>query len=204
MKRTIAIISISCSLISCNNNVEEKNEIRSEKENIEQDSAIAELYERHLKSKISEPLKVTNINRLNFTSSGGSTVRQNEFCDSLKSGFFGTYFLIDEDFSDEMGRPIGGTITVHVKGKMGSWKSDDTTQTIWKIHLMSDILSVWDSIHVGQTREDIEQFGKTNNGFCVKKGDFFYSCNFNNFSVIYIFKSDTLKELTVMRNCETK
>lgn len=148
LKQIKATILISCFLISCNNRLEEKYEIRQQQEEIEHDSAISELPQSHLKSKIPEPFKVTDIESLNFTSSGGSTARQNEFCDTLKSGFFGTYLLIDEDFSDEIGRPVGGTITVHVNSKMANWKSDDTTQTIWKIHLVSDVLSVWDSIYL--------------------------------------------------------
>lgn len=204
MKRVIAIIFISCFLISCNNQVDSKNEIRTEQINVEQDSALTDLFIRHMNSKISEPFKVTDIDSLNFTSGGGESVNQNEYCDSLNSGFFGTYFLIDEDFSDEMRRPVGGTITIHADGKMIGWKSDDTTQTIWKIHLKSDVISVWDSIHVGLTRGEIVKFGQAHNGFCMKKGDFYYSCDFNNFSVVYYFKNDTLTELTVTRNCERK
>jgi hypothetical protein len=100
-----------------------------------------------------------------------------------------------------IGRPVGGIITIHSNNKMPGWKSTDTDQTKWQIHLKSDVISVWDSITIGMTRIQIENFGKTNKGFCLRKGDTFYSCDFSNFSAVYLFQNDTLKELTVTRKC---
>jgi hypothetical protein len=137
-----------------------------------------------------------------FTSGIGEPVENHIKCDSSGTGFYGSYHLIDPDFADEMGRPVGGVITIYSKNKMSGWKSTDTDQTIWKIHLKSDVISVWDSIKVGMTRTQIEKFGKANNGFCLRKGDAFYSCDFNNFLAVYIFEKDTLKELTVTRKCD--
>ena len=167
-----------------------------------QDSTEIQLLGSYLNSKIDEPFQVSELDKLKFTSGGGEEMENHKKCDSSNTGFYGSYFLIDQDFADEIGRAIGGTITIHSNKKMSAWKSTDTDQTIWKIHLKSDVISVWDSVKVGMARSQIEKFGKANKGFCVKKGDAFYSCDFNNFSAVYIFQNDTLKELTVTRKCE--
>jgi hypothetical protein len=166
------------------------------------DSTDLHIIESFLNSKISEPFQVSEIDKLEFTSGGGKEIEEHKKCDSSSTGFYGSYYLIDQDFADEMGRPVGGNITIHSDNKMAGWKSTDTNQTIWEIHLESDVISVWDSIKVGMTRSEIVKFGKANDGFCVKKGDAFYSCDFNNFSAVYIFRNDTLKELMVTRKCE--
>ena len=190
-------------LISCSNQQTEIIDKDNGVQEIEvtEDSLKLQLLESHLNSKIAEPFQVSEIDKLEFTSGGGEEIENHKKCDSLGTGFYGSYFLIDRDFSDEIG-PVGGIITIHSNKKMSGWKSTDTDQTIWKIHLKSDVISVWDSIKVGMTRSQIETFGKANNGFCVKKGDAFYSCDFNNFSAVYNFQNDTLKELTVTRKCE--
>ncbi|MCF8374641.1 MAG: hypothetical protein K9H64_23685 [Bacteroidales bacterium] len=189
-------------LISCANQQTEKQGTSVDNKETNQDSLKVQLLEAHLKSKIDEPFQVSEIDKLEFTSGGGKEIMEHKKCDSSNTGFYGSYFLIDPDFADENGRPVGGIITIHSNKKMSGWKSTDTDQTIWEIYLKSDIISVWDSIKVGMSRNEIENFGKMNNGFCVKKGDFYYSCDFNNFSVVYIFHDDTLKELTVTRKCE--
>ena len=113
---------------------------------------------------------------------------------------YGRYNLISQNTTLE--HPLVGTIDIYKPGKMSGWRASDTNQIVWKIHLKSDIISVWDSIHVGLSRDKVVQFAKTNNGLYIKKGDFYYSCDFNNFSVLYNFKNDTLTELTVTRNCD--
>lgn len=189
-------------MISCSNQQTEIEEKNNSAHDITKDSLKLQLLESHLNSTISEPFQISDIYKLEFTSGGGEEIENHKKCDSLGTGFYGSYFLIDQDFADEIGRPVGGIITIHSNKKMSGWKSTDSDQTIWKIHLRSDVISVWDSIKVGMTRSQIETFGKANNVFCVKKGDFFYSCDFNNFSAVYIFQNDTLKELTVTRKCE--
>ena len=189
-------------MISCSNQQTEIRDKDNSVQEVTKDSLKLQLLESHLNSKIAEPFQVSDIDKLEFTSGGGKEIENHKKCDSSGTGFYGSYFLIDQDFVDEIGRPVGGIITIHKNNKMSEWKSTDTDQTIWKIHLKSDVISVWDSIKVGMTRSQIETFGKANNGFCVKKGDAFYSCDFNNFSAVYIFQNDTLKELTVTRKCE--
>lgn len=154
--------------------------------------------------KIDEPINVSDIDKMKFTSGGGFSLEDGEYCDSLKTGFYGSYFIIDENYSDIIGRPVGGRITVHSDGKMINWKSTDTNQTIWNIHLESDIISVWDSIHIGLTKSEIESFSSKNNGLCVEIGNKFYNCDFNNFYTIFEFKNDKLKELTITRKCNNK
>ncbi len=191
-------------MISCTNQQTENQETSVDILETNQDSIKVQLLEAHLTSKIDEPFQVSEIDRLEFTSGGGKEILEHKKCDSSNTGFYGSYFLIDPDYADEIGRPVGGIITIYSNNKMSGWKSTDTDQTIWEIHLKSDVISVWDSIKVGMTRNEIEKFGKTNQGFCVKKGDLYYSCDFINFSAVYIFQNDTLKELTITRKCEKK
>ncbi|WP_417610535.1 hypothetical protein [Owenweeksia hongkongensis] len=202
MIRALTFILTYFIISSCFNQSEDKHEI--ERKEITPDSIISETIQTKLRSQISEPFKVSNIDRLNFTSGGGHYGKQNELCDSLENDLFGIYYLIDENSSYNSGSPVGGTITVHINGKMTSWRSDDTTQTIWKIHLISDVISVWDSIKVGLTKNKIVKFGQVNNGLCIEKEGFDYLCDFGNFSAIYKFENDTLTELTVTRNCKNQ
>jgi hypothetical protein len=151
---------------------------------------------------IDEPFNIKMIDDLDFTSGGGVSLKDGNYCDTIKTGFYGNYYIIDRAYSAKTKKPIGNIITVHSPGKMKDWQSNDTTQSIWKIHLKSDIIQVWDSIHVGQSKSEIQKFGNVNKGFCVSKGDAYYYCDFNNYMATFIFMADTLKELTVIRNCK--
>jgi hypothetical protein len=202
MKKLSSYIAGLLVLISCTNQQTEIQNKKSDVKGLTKDSLELQLVESYLNSKIAEPFQVSEIDKLEFTSGGGEELGNHKKCDSSGTGFYGSYYLIDQNFADEMGRPVGGIITIHSDDNMAGWKSTDTNQTIWKIHLKSDVISVWDSIQVGMTRSQIELFGKANNGFCVKKGDAFYSCDFNNFSAVYIFQNDILKEMTLTRKCE--
>ena len=101
------------------------------------------------KRNIEEPLNISEIDKMKFTSGGGHDLKAENYCYSIETGFYGSYSLIDEDYSDKIGRPVGGRILVHSRGAMADWKSTDTNQTIWRIHLVSDVISVWDTIKVG-------------------------------------------------------
>ena len=202
MKNLSRYLVALLALLSCTNQHTGIKEKKNYSQEITKDSLELQLLESHLSSEIAEPYQVSEIDKLEFTSGGWKEIENHKKCDSLGAGFYGSYYLIDEEFEDEIGRPVGGIITIHSNKKMSDWKSTDTDQTIWKIHLKSDVISVWDSIKVGNTRSQIEKFGKENNGSCVREGDIFYSCDFSNFSAAYIFKNDTLKELTVTRKCE--
>lgn len=187
-------------LTSCSNQQTEIKAIGVQE--VTTDSLEHQLLETHLNSRIAEPFQVSDIDALEFTSGRGEEVASLKKCDSSSTGFYGTYFLIDRDIAYKPGGPVGGTITIHSNKRMSDWKSTDINQTIWQIHLTSDVISVWDSVTVGLTRSQIEAFGKAHNGLCIKKGDKFYSCNFGNFSAVYVFQNDTLRELTVTRKCE--
>ena len=188
---------------SCDDGQEEDQETAgNETPEVSIDTLRIEKVKPIFESFIGEPFLVQDIDGLNFTAGGGPSIKNNELCDTLKSGFFGSYFLIDPGFEDENGHPTSGTIIVHVTGKMKDWKSIDSNQTIWKINLKSDVISVWDSIHVGLSRKEIEDFSISNNGHFKKRGPDLYSCAFNKFSVDYLFKNETLKELSINRNCD--
>ena len=204
MKRLTSYLFGLLILISCSNHQKKIENKQKAVQEVTKDSLNVQLPDSKLNSEISEPFQVRDIDKLEFTSGGGKEIENHKKCDSSGTGFYGSYFLVDKDFADEIGRPVAGIISIHSNRKMSEWKSTDTDQTIWKIHLKSDIISVWDSVKVGMTRNQVETFGKVNNGFCVMKGDAFYSCDFNNFSAVYIFQKDTVQELTVTRNCKKR
>lgn len=199
MKKLTSYIIGLLVLISCSNQQAKVEDISDTE--VTNDSLKLQLLDSDLYSEIAEPFLVSDIAALQFTSGVGKEIENHKKCDSSGTGFYGSYSLIDRDFANESRGPVGGTITIHSNKRMSDWKSTDTDQIIWEIHLETDVIPVWDSISVGMTRSQIEAFGKANNGFCVKKGDNFYSCDFKNFSADYIFQNDTLKELTVTRKC---
>lgn len=195
--------SVLVLLFSCTNEQRQHEGSLASSQESHQDSAYTHLSGSFPEGRIGEPFQVAEIDQLEFTSGGGKGIEKHIQCDSAQTGFYGSYFLIDRQYADEVGRPIGGTITIHSDGNMADWKSTDTDQIICRIHLKSDIIAVWDSITIGMTRSEIEQFGEANGGFCVQKGEAHYSCDFYNFSAVFQFQQDSLKEIIVTRNCET-
>ena len=184
-------------LSSCAN--QEKRKEFASKEEFDVDSISIGIINEQRSADLPEPLHISQlalIDRLDFTSG----IIKKQYCDTSKNGFYGRYNLIDRKSKREL--PLAGTIDIYKPGKMSDWKSSDTNQTIWSIQLTTDVISLWDSIHVGLTREEVVNFGEANQGFCVKKGDFSYACDFNNFSVAYRFQSDIVTELSVTRNCD--
>lgn len=203
MKLLLYFILFFLIIYSCSNEHQNKNSSDMKKIEIDKDSVIIDLLEKNIKAKLPEPLqlsKLETIHGLRFTSGGVSTKDKVQYCDSSENGFYGRYHLLDFNSKIEQ----AGIIDIFSPGKMYEWKPSDTNQTIWKIQLKSDIISVWDSIHVGLSREKIILFSQENNGSCTEKDEFFYSCDFNSFSVTYRFENDTLKEFTVIRNCGKK
>jgi len=183
---------------------DERNSDKEEIENVS-DSTIKELIEKHKTTELPEPLEVSKLefmSRLDFTSGGLPSEDKKNYCDSSGIGFYGRYNLIDR--RNQNIDALVGVIDIFKLGQMSNWKSSDSNQTVWKIHLKSDLISVWDSIHVGLTKDQIVQFVNANDGFFMKKEDINYSCDFNNFTVVYNFMNDTLKELTVTRNCRNR
>ena len=201
MKISLPVMLVSTFLISCSHHQDESQVPSIEQKGYIENSITSEIIDIPLVPKIREPFLIREIDRLEFTSGVDKSVIDSDFCDSLSKGFWGRYFLIDPNYADEKGRPVGGTITVRVHDELNSWQANDTTQTVWRINLKSDVISVWGSIHVGLTRTEIEDFSQLNKGLCLRKGDVYYSCDFNSFSAVYIFQNDTLKELTVTRKC---
>ncbi len=188
-------------MISCSSQEQDKKKI-DQLETVS-DSTILDLVEDHKTTELPEPFDITQLkitDRFDFTSGGLPKKDLQEYCENAEKGFFGRYNLIDRQSNLEP--PIVGTIDIYKSGKMSSWRASDTNQTVWKINLKTDVISVWDSVHIGLPRDKVVQFGQSNKGFCMKKGDFYYSCDFNNFSVVYNFKNDTLTEMTITRNCE--
>jgi hypothetical protein len=201
MKQLLQITLVTLTLISCSN--EKLDTKQTDQLETVSDSTISEIVEAHKTTEIPEPFDISQIDSkkgLDFTSGVLSKEDFKEYCDNSDNGIYGRYNLIDQN--SELEHPVVGTIDIYKPDSESNWQASDSNQTIWKINLKSDVISVWDSIHVGLPRDKVVQFGQTNKGFCIKKGDFYYSCDFNNFSVVYNFKNDTLAELTVTRNCE--
>ncbi len=190
-------------LNACSNQERDKNTIDQSEIETVSNFTISDLVENHKSTELPEPFDIVQIEStkgLSFTSGVLSREDHKEYCDNSESGIFGRYYLIDQN--SKLKHPVVGTIDIYKSEKKSNWLASDTNQKVWKIHLKSNVISVWDSIHVGLSRNKVIQFGQSNNGLCIKKGDFYYSCDFNNFLVVYNFKNDTLTELTVKRNCE--
>src|SRR5690606_25622822 len=137
------------------------------------DSTISDLVEKHRLTKLPEPFDISRIETTKgfyFTSGVLSRQEHNEYCDNSEIGIYGFYNLIDQN--SKLEHPVASTIDVYKPGNASNWQASDTGQKVWKIHLNSDVISVWDSIHVGVSREKVVQFGQKNNGLCMKKGDF--------------------------------
>lgn len=205
MKHLLQIILVFLILNSCTSCTNDKtNKMMSDEEfKFVPDTTILEVINQYEFTELPEPFDISQLEAtkgLYFTSGVLSKKEQKEYCDNSENGLYGRYNLISQNTNLE--HPLVGTIDIYKPGKMSGWKASDTNQIVWKIHLKSDVISVWDSIHVGLSRDKVIQFGKTNNALCIKKGDFYYSCDFNNFSVLYNFKNDILTELTVTRNCD--
>lgn len=167
------------------------------------DSTISDLLEGYKPADLPEPFDISqidNIEGLDFTSGVLSKADHKDFCGNPEKGIYGRYYLIDG--SSELKPPVVGTIDIYKQDIKTAWQASDKDQTIWKMNLKSNVISVWDSMYVGLTRDKVVQFNQSNSGIAIKKGDFYYSSDFNNFSVVYNFKNDTLRELTVTRKCE--
>lgn len=200
MKILTNIISLFF-LLSCSNPKTEKSNSQASFNETLSDSIKKDSIESNISSGIGEPFLISKIEMFEFTSGGGNKIKTHKDCDTSSAGFYGSYYIIDKKYKDEIGRPIGAIITIYSNKKMSKWKASDKDQTIWEIHLKSDIISLWDSIKVGMIRNDIEKFGEANNAICIKKGDNNYLCEFQKFSLNYIFKNDTLREIIATRKC---
>lgn len=148
---------------------------------------------------IPEPFQVSHIGNLEFTSGGLAKEKWAEFCSSSDNSFFGSYYLIDRNST--LPTPFTGTIIVSVNGNASKWEASDTTQVIWKINLKSDIISVWDSINIGLTKNEIIDFSKSFLSAFEAPYDSVLIYDYQSFTAEYIFSKDTLSELTVTRKC---
>jgi len=203
--KTINFLSIILGLaflFSCSNK-ESSSKTDSAGTDPVKDSLATALPTTQLSGMIDDPLdlKLLSLSKsLDFTSGSPSAKDSENYCSSVPGGFYGRYHLIDKRGISNPS--LAGFIDIHKPGKMSDWKFSDPGQELWKIHLTSSVIHVWDSISVGLHRSEIEKFANARKGFWVKKGDVFYSCDFNNFSAVFIFKSDTVRELTVTRSCK--
>lgn len=190
-------------LLSCSTSTTKNADSIKNLDSINKDSLVAEMYAKHLTTTIPDPIDITKLkttNRLEYTTGGGTSSNKTSLCDSLKNGFYGRYNIYDRQLKPEPG--VAGYVEIFKVGNMGDWKQSDTDQIIWEIHLRTSVLAVWDSIKVGNQRSYIDSFIKEHNGLCIKKGDNFYSCSFNNYGTILKFQNDTLTELKITRQCK--
>ena len=199
--RPIAILLLV--LYSCSG--KEQNQVKTKTPEVEivSDSTNSAPVEQYRPIELPEPFDVSKIETivgLDFTSGILPENDYGAYCDNSESGIYGFYNLIDIR-SKSRPQLVGG-IDIYKPDKTSAWRASDTNQKVWRIHLRSEVISVWDSIQVGLTRDDIVEFGQANKGVCHEKGDHHYSCHFNNFSVVCIFENDTIQELTITRNCE--
>jgi len=158
-------------------------------------------YNKDLKVNLPEPINLNllkPIQRLSFTNIDELPFgKAPNYPNDNGDGFYGRYTIVEKISSKHLS--VCGYIDVHKEGDIINSKFSDTNQVIWEICIASDILSVWDSIKVGTHRKVIEDFGRIHNGLCIRHGDRFLVCYFNNFSVTYKFENDKLKEFFVYR-----
>lgn len=177
---------------------------------------IDDLVERKIKDSLSKKIEPNNkerfiknplnveklelINHLDFTSGGSPEKKNFQSCFNNQKGFYGRYHLIDK--TSKLLPVIKGHIDIFKEGQLGNWNANDKNQEVFKINLKTNLVVVWDSIKIGLHKKQIEQFSKVNYGLCTTLNDSIYFCDFNNFSATFNFDSDTLKELTIIRNCD--
>jgi len=138
-------------------------------------------------------LDIDKIQGLKYTS-GGSRA-DGSLCENTKNGFYGNYYLIDLKNKYER----AGIITIFKEGQdMSKWTPSDTSQQFRLINLKTDILSVWDSIHVGIPQSQLQLFIK--DYFNYKKGTLIH-CEFDNYVGDFTILGDTLHELTIKSKC---
>jgi hypothetical protein len=204
MRYIITLIGIL--IVSCAQRQEIATNNKEHLDSINKDSLAQSLIQKYMDSEIDEPIdfkEIQSADFLDFTSGSIKHSETNNYCDSVKIGFYGRYTLIDKRLFNDTISPIVGFVDIYKKGEMTKWRFSDSDQKIWKINLKSDILTVWDSVRVGLPRKEIVDFGESQNGLCIRKGERYFSCDFKNFSTVFMFDNDTLKELTITRKCKS-
>lgn len=149
MKHLATILFIALILVSCQSSDVERNSNVREGVDPVRDSIVKSVIQQHA-LRLPEPLDFSQLEvnqRLDFTSGGLPREDTEGYCGDLNSGFYGRYNLIDR--MSDIEPPLVGTIDIYQPGKMSDWRFTDTTQFLQKITLKSDVISVWDSIHVG-------------------------------------------------------
>ena len=197
-----ALLISSLIFFSCLNTTEETGNTPAIQVPISADTTSKKQQFEVKNATIAEPFDLAQLEinpRLDFTSGGVAQESKKSYCENSENGFYGRYNLVDKQIRNR--HPVIGMIDIYKAGKMAEWKSSDPNQKIWCIHLMSDVISLWDSIHVGLSRAEIVAFAETNQGFYQQKGDSLSVCDFNNFSVRFLFEQDTVRELFLKRKC---
>lgn len=127
-------------------------------------------YNKDLKVNLPEPIKFsqlipnqrlsfTNIEELPYGKDSNYPINQND-------GFYGRYTIVEKISSKHLS--VCGYIDVRKEGKIDYSKFSDKNQVIWEILVASEIITIWDSIKVGIPRKVIEDFGRINNGLCIR------------------------------------
>jgi hypothetical protein len=150
-------------------------------------------------AELDEPIDVFEIKNLDWlttTSGVASNTKNLKFCDWKEEGFFGFYFLIDQE---KKGGPVG-RLTVHAKDKNG-WQFDNRTDEFARIELQTNRIKVWDEIGVGSTKSQLLDFLKP---YDITTSDSIVKSRLDNYSAEFTIVSDTVNRLIIERNCKEK
>ena len=149
--------------------------------------------------KLQEPINFKNLKpneRFDFTAGGLYEIKYD--CENIKSGYLGQYVLFDK--KSDLKSPIVGTIHIYNKGLMSNWKFDDEDQKIMKLTLKSDVLTLWESIKIGNDKNTVDEYFSNMNKVVKQKGNLI-SYIFKNFMIDCYFTSKLLSEITITRVC---
>ena len=115
------------------------------------------------------------------------------FCNPTKNGFFGFYSIIDKKNDEQI-----GTLYIHTSDKPENWKSDSQNETFTSINLLSNDIVIWDSLKVGLTQSELNNF--IANQFHYKKGQTVYS-DFGKYEGIFTMRNDSIVKLEIKTKC---
>ena len=150
-------------------------------------------------TELDEPLdvfEILNLGWLTTTSGVASNTKDLKSCDWKEEGFFGFYFLIDQE---KKGGSVG-KLTVHAKDEDG-WQFNNKTDEFARIELQTNRIKVWDKIGVGSTKSQLLVFLEP---YDITNSDSIIKSRLDNYTAEFTIVGDTVNRLMIEKNCKEK
>lgn len=153
-------------------------------------------------SVLSTPLIITDLDMiegLDWTS--GFVNKDASYCDFSEDGQYGCYYLIDKleaDKGSNFSEVRVGEIVVYRK-RGNDWTVNDTTQFIQSVILRSNLISVWDSVHVGMKKDKLLDFIGAHK---IVEKDSLLHVDFNSYYCEFTFLEDVLSKIYILKKCD--